>query len=85
MNGKIAGLRNPREGRSPAESRPGACRLFARERPLRGGRLMARRYRALSVRAVRGNAGGTAEGFAFRPQDWGGEAFFIVEGLVKWD
>jgi len=46
---------------------------------------MARRYRALSVRAVRGNAGGTAEGFAFRPQDWGGEAFFIVEGLVKWD
>ena len=43
MNGKIAGLRRLREGRSPAESRPGACRLFARERPLRGGRLMARR------------------------------------------
>ena len=50
---------------------------------------MARRYRALSARAVRGNAGGTAEGFAFRPQDWGGEAFFIVvqlghpQGILK--
>lgn len=75
----------PETGGRRLRAARGRVAWFARERPLRGGRLMARRYRALSARAVRGNAGGTAEGFAFRPQDWGGEAFFIVEGLVKWD
>lgn len=46
MNGKIAGLRRLREGRSPAESRPGTCRLV-RPGAARESGTEAHRYRGV--------------------------------------
>lgn len=50
---------------------------FAPERPWRQGR-PARRYRALSARAQRGNAGGTAESIRLFAPAVGAEGRFVV-------
>ena len=75
--GKIASLRLPERGGHRLRAAPERVAWFAPERPWRQGR-PARRYRVLSARAPRrGNAGGTAEGLPFVPNQLGGKAFLL--------
>lgn len=86
-NGKMAGLRSIREGRSPAESRPGTCRLV-RPGAARESGTEAHRYRGVKcprfgaeMRVV------PRKGVAFRPQCRDGRLLLcsIKAFCAKWE
>ena len=67
----------PREGRSPAESLPGSCRLVRPGAAPERGTARPRRYRGQKcVHDTCTNAGGTAEGLPFVPMGGRGAFFF---------
>ncbi len=66
-NGKIASLRSLREGRPPAESRPGACRLV-RPGAARESGTVAHRYQGSKCPRLARECGWYRGSRAFRPQ-----------------
>lgn len=88
MNGKIAGLRRLREGRSPAESRPGTCRLVRPGAACESRTVVSAVTGETSARPVGRESGWYRGRCGLSSPDCGDEGLFCVRrclgGIVKW-